>query len=271
MFQFLERKHIQTCLNFRGVLTNNILADPACPNNVIRKNSVRQIQRCIDTASKYGFSHVNILPGSSLSQITNTKIQIYGNIKKYQMRYRNIKRIFRESAVLLHEYGQKNNVNVLWETPPGKRGFDNKHEISHPGFCFSHALNSFTLEKIAKKDGIFITNNISYVMTEIQNDSDDEIINYLFERTEKLALHTRLLHIKTTVQKNNGSNGHNGAAEEYGNNKILTESQIIRLFGLFKDRKGVRAINDPGGKHMQNHIVFKELLINAGKNERETA
>ena len=269
MFQFLERKQIQTCLHFRGVVTNNILADPACPNEIIRENSVRQIQKCIDIASNNGFSYVNIQPGSTLTQKFNARIQIYGNINNSRMSHQNIKRIFRESAVILHEYGQENNVNVLWETPPGKRISNNKDKTGHPGFCLSDALNSFTLEKIAKKDGILVTNNISHIMTEIQSDSNEEIINYLFKRTKKLALHTRLLHIKTTVQKNNGANGSNGTAE--GNNTILTESQLMQLFELFKDRQGVWAINDPGSKHVQNYIAFKKLLINAGKNERETA
>ena len=112
---------------------------------------------------------MNIQPGSTLTQKFNARIQIYGNINNSQMSHQNIKRIFRESAVLLHEYGQKNNVNVLWETPPKKRGFDNKNEISHPGFCFSHALNSFTLEKIAKKDRILITNNIDRKSTRLNS------------------------------------------------------------------------------------------------------
>ena len=264
MFQFLERKQIQTCLHFRGVVANNILADPACPDEISRENSVQLIRKCIDIASKNGISYVNIQPGSTLTQKFNAG-QISGNINSSRMNYQNIKRIFRESAVTLHEYGQENNVDVLWETPPGNKISNNTDEMGRPGSCLSHALNSFTFEKIAKKDGIFVTNNISHIITEIQSDSKEEIINYLFERTKKLALRTRLLHIKITVQTNNGSNGGNGTAEGHGNNTILTKSQWMQLFELFKNRKGVCAINDPGSKHVQNYIAFKKLMMNTGK------
>ncbi|HDH04195.1 MAG TPA: hypothetical protein ENH01_00560 [Nitrospirae bacterium] len=269
MFQFLDRKQIRTGLNFRGVIENNRLADPVCRDETVRSRSILLIQKCIDIAGRNGFSYVNILPGNTLSRKFNPEDQDSGNANNLKMYYRDLKRVFRESALLLHEYGQNKNVNVLWETPPVTAPADSNKkagDCSGPGFI--PELNSFTLEEAAKKDGILITNNIDHIMAESRGNSLREMIDYLFDRTRKLAQHTRLLHINKAIRENNGANGRNGAANaKSGIETIPTKSQLLRLLELFKDINGLWAINDQANKQIQDFVAFRELLMSAGKNE----
>ena len=269
MFQFLERKQIQTGLNFRGVIENNRLTDPVCIDETVRSRSILLIQKCIDIAGRNGFSYVNIQPGNTLSRKFNPEKQDSGNTNISKMHYRNLKQAFRESALLLHEYGRNKNVNVLWETPPVTVPADSDKQAGDSnGPCFAYELNSFTLEEAAKKDGILLTNNIAHIMAEIRSDSQRETINYLFDRTGKLAQHTRLLHINKAIHKNNGTNGRNNAADAESNiGTILTKSRFRQLLELFKDRNGLWAVNDQANKEMRNFIAFKEELMSAGENE----
>lgn len=267
MFQFLNRKQIQTCLHFLGVIENDIPANPASPDEIIRKNSILLIQKCIEIASRNGFSYVNIHPGNARLWKFNSEKQVFKIADNSKQHYQDSKYAFRESAVLLHEYGQKNNVNVLWETPPAKEPVDlNKETMDRIRLQSTAALNSFTLEEIVKKDGIFITNNISHTMTEIQSASENEIINYLFERTEKLALYTKLLHINALFRPYNGTDSDGITNVDFNNEAIPTKDQLLQLLKIFNGRNDVWAINEPRHNHVQNYMALKELLVDAKKN-----
>ena len=103
-------------------------------------------------------------------------------------------------------------------------------------------------------------------MAEIQSDSQREIINYLFDRTKKLAQHTRLLHINKAIMGNNGTNGHSSTADaESGIKTISAKCRLPQLLKLFKNSNGLWAVNDPGNKQMQNFIAFKKLLMSADR------
>ena len=269
MFQFLDRKQIRTGLNFRGLVENNRQADPVCRDETVRSRSILLIQKCIDIAGRNGFSYVNILPGNTLSRKFNPEDQNSGNANNSKMHYRDLKRVFRESALLLHEYGQNKNVNILWETPPVTAPVgSNKKAGDRSGTWFAPELNSFILEEAAKKDGILVTNNIAHIMAESRGDSQAEMINYLFDRTRKLAQHTRLLHINKAIRGNNGTNGRNNAADtEPGIKTIPTKTQFRHLLELFKDSNELWAVNDQASEQMQDFIAFREALMSVGEHE----
>ncbi len=271
MFQFLNQRQIQTGLHFWGVIEDNILVNPAYPDKTIRNNSILLIEKCIEIATRNGFSFVNIHPGYAQLWKFEAEKQIFKIADNSKQHYQDSKHAFRESAVLLHEYGQKNNVSVLWETLP-KKTITNyvaqyKDKIDRLDCYPTHAINSFTLEEIAKKDGIFITNDISHTMTEIQSQSEKEIINYLFDRTEKLASYTKLLHINTLSRPYNGTDSHDGITDADFNNEVIpAKDQLLQLLKIFKGRNDVWAINEPRHKHVQNYMALKELLMNFRNN-----
>ncbi len=249
MFQFLARKQIRTCLHFRGLVENNSLADPASPDEDLRKKSILLIQKCIDIASRNGFSYVNIQPGSHLSEKTNAGL--VAGIGDSAVMHQKVRRAFRESAVFLHDYGQEHNVNVLWETPPGEMP--------------AYLINSFVIERIAKRDGILLTNNISHIMAECQGRSKEAVINYLFQRTARLAPDTRLLHFNIHPSAFNGRSGIGGAADP-GMEHFFTRERLVQFLRLLEHGKEVLAVNDPGEQYEQNYIAFKYLLAKSGGN-----
>ncbi len=268
MFQFLKRKQIRTGLHFRGVIEDNMLANPADPDKAIRSNSILLMEKCIEIASRNGFSYVNIHPGYAQLWKFDAEKQIFMIADNSKHRYQDSKYAFRESAVLLHEYGQKNNVNVLWESPSFRAPADlNKETMDHSCLRSTDALNSFILERIAKKDGILVTNNITNIMSELQSASKSEIVNYLFDRTEKLAPYTKLLHINTLLRPYNDIHNHYGITDAgFNNEEMPTKDQLRQLLELFNGRNDIWAINESRHKHVQNYKALRELLVDVKKN-----
>ncbi len=268
MFQFLKRKQIRTGLHFRGIIEGNIPANPAYPDKAIRNRSILQMEECIEIASRNEFSYVNIHPGYAQLWKFDAEKQIMMIADNSKHLYQDYKYAFWESAVLLHEYGQNNNVNVLWESPHYTAPADlNKELMDRTYLQSSDTLNSFTLERIAEKDGILVTNNISNIMSELQSASKGEIINYLFDRTEKLAPYTKLLHINTVSRTFDSIDSHDGITNaDFNNEEIPAKEQLLELLKIFNGRNDIWAINESRHKHVQNYKALRELLVDVKKN-----
>jgi hypothetical protein len=81
------------------------------------------------------------------------------------------------------------------------------------------------------------------------------------EKTKKLALQTRLVHINTMPPPFNGTDGHLGILDkDFKKDVFPSREQIKLLLSSFSDRKDVWVIPEPFLDHVENTKALIKLI-----------
>jgi hypothetical protein len=266
MFSFLKKEQIPTGLHFWAVLSDKVMPNFAYPEPTIRVNSVALLKKTIDIAAKNNFSYVVFHPGSyHLTRIDFSK-SCMTNIDNRSTTKKTGEKILIENLLTLRDYAVENKINLYVETLPSRepqhwRNLSSGRLKTHN----SANISIKTFYKLAKL-GISICNDICHTSSDVISDDINYLFSQLFNKTNRLAAQTKLIHVNTMLPPFNGTDQHCGLLDKDFSKKEIfpSKSQYIKLLRLFKERDDVWVIPEPMSKHIENTKALLNLLEEVG-------
>lgn len=261
MFAFLQRQKIQTGLHFWGILSGGIMPNFAFPDKDIGATSVKLVKQTIDIASKHNFHYVNIHPGSyQLAKL---------NLDKYFMRpvpgrettIKEGNSVLYENIANLNSFAKKRGVLLVTETIPSMEPMHWRDLIA--GRKKTQDIYNVPVKVVEKlaDQGFFICNDFCHTAADVISNDRNYLFKKLMEKTKKLALQTRLIHVNTMPPPFNGTDGHLGILkQDFENDVFPSREQLKKLLSLFVDRNDIWAIPEPFSKHVENTKALVKLI-----------
>ena len=259
MFSFLKKRGVHTGLHFWGTLQDNLMPNIAYPSPNILNPTINQIKKTIDFAATWGFFYVNIHIGASSLERMFFETHALEPVAGSQVPLEKAEQTSLETLAILQDYADKKNVLLIVETVPSHNAqnyLDSQARL-HNVFP-THALSSFVIEKAAKELGVAVNNDLSHTGAVLVTESREELWKFLFDRTQKLAPYTKLIHSNTMAPPFNGTDSHDGILDEdFNHNVFPNKTQFTSLLHLFSNRDDVWVVNEPQNKHVENYNALR--------------
>jgi hypothetical protein len=261
LFHQIKSLKIDCGLHFWGATKDNFLANIAFPDQKILQDSLSLIKKTIDTASNYGFSYVNIHPGSTiLTKVNLDNGPLDFSATKNKTTLELATKTLRNSLFELSQYAKNKHIKFYLE--------------SVPMYCYkkiNHIINRNIYEKIGELplaiikqmmdiDNLYFTNDFGHTLANSKSTNRYELIKYLVDESKNLLSKTKLLHVGFIIPPYNGTDYHGCLYEKAIENKIAipNKSEIISLLKMY-DKQNVWALAEPAKDHVGNFLYLKQL------------
>jgi sugar phosphate isomerase/epimerase len=264
LFTKLKKYAPASGLHFWGFLSDGSLATLSYPNSTVINQSILLIKDTIDIAAANKFTYVNIHPGPR-SLVTMDFTTQKWTVKTKPYTIAQAEPVFLESASILSSYAKERGVLLTVETVPVRstNGWLTETSPHTPINLFELPIQS--LHKAATL-GIAIANDFVHTAaTRITND-DHMLWNHVKTNTARLAPYTKLIHIGFAIKPFTGTDCHDSLENPKfeTSDTLPNKMQTIELLTLFINRPDVNALVEPRDNHVNNFLLAKDLLTQAG-------
>lgn len=238
---------------------DGILANPAAPGK-LGLLTVDSIKETVNIAGKYNAGYVVIHPGHTMRSKIDHKSQCIRPVETIAT-LEEAEKLLIKRISMLHEYARKRGLVLITETVPR---FDPEYWMSAKGRLKTIDIGSLPLSTIAKlaDAGFYIANDFEHTCSHKISNNRSSIYKYLYQKTKKLALRTKLLHLGYLIPPYNGTDYHGDLSNpEFNTNQALpNKKETIELLQIFKDRSDVWVIPEPQTDHIGSYFVAQELI-----------
>ncbi|MBI4058479.1 TIM barrel protein [Candidatus Gottesmanbacteria bacterium] len=262
LFAYLHAHKLEIGIHFWGALEDGTLANLGYPNKKILQQSLKLVQKTIDTAAKHKAAYVNIHPsGLRLTRVDFEQEEfapLPGSVSASQS-----VEIFTESIIQISSYAENVGVPICLESVPrlalgrpwhGKNSRINPLEISE--MRLAHIEHLFG--KIAN---LYFANDFGHTVGGIESSDRSYLKSELFHIARRLIPFTKLLHVSYIIPPYNGTDYHGCLYyDEFTSTEAVpNRSEMIELLSVYKSFP-VFALVEPETNHPRNLRILKALV-----------
>lgn len=267
LFGELKRRKMQVGLHFWGILNGGICASFGYPDKHILDQSAILVKKTIDIAARNAFQYVNIHPGNRAIVKMDLDRMDYPYVSD-PVPLPQAQAIFLEHIAKLDQYAKKRSVVLTVETVSRlvpKIDWYNPASRRKPLDIYQLPVASI---QAAGNHGITIANDFVHTATNPISDNPQDIWEFLYSTTQRLAPATRLIHLGFLVPPYNGTDNHDSLDNPALNTDqaLPNKRQIIELLKLFQNRDDVWILTEPNGRHAENYFLAQKILLEALQN-----
>lgn len=267
LFAELKRRKMQVGLHFWGVLDGGISAGFGYPDQSILKDSADLVKKTIDIAAANKFQYVNIHPGNRAIVKMDLDRMDYPYVSD-PIPLLQAQTIFLDQVTKLNQYAKDCGVVLTVETVSRllpKSDWYNPESRLKPLDIYQLPVASV---QAAGNHGITIANDFVHTATNPISDNPQDIWEFLYSTTQRLAPATRLIHLGFLVPPYNGTDNHDSLDNPALNTDqaLPNKRQIIELLKLFQNRDDVWILTEPNGRHAENYFLAQKILLEALQN-----
>lgn len=267
LFDDLKRRKMQVGLHFWGVLDGGISAGFGYPDQSILKDSADLVKKTIDIAAANKFQYVNIHPGNRAIVKMDLDRMDYPYVSD-PIPLLQAQTIFLDQVTKLNQYAKDCGVVLTVETVSRllpKSDWYNPESRLKPLDIYQLPVASV---QAAGNHGVTIANDFVHTATNPISDNPQDIWEFLYSTTQRLAPATRLIHLGFLVPPYNGTDNHDSLDNPALNTDqaLPNKRQIIELLKLFQNRDDVWILVEPNGRHAENYFLAQKILLEALQN-----